>query len=168
MTLVCAWCGITADLPGYSRKLNPDTRHGLCPACSKALTSQDIGVSLQSHIDSIPIPILLIDSHNIVIAMNAKANDTLGWKSVLNQAFGRVFDCVYSRLPEGCARSIHCSGCVIRKAVETTFDTGESQIKLPATLSIENPDRLSEALFAITTARRDGVVLLRVEERPVP
>ncbi|HTT23830.1 MAG TPA: PAS domain-containing protein [Candidatus Sulfotelmatobacter sp.] len=168
MTLVCGWCGGTIDRPDYSRTPDPGTIYGLCPTCSEVLTSQDIGVSLQSHLDSIPIPILLIDSHNTVVAMNAKAGDTLGWASVLDQAFGRVFDCIYSRRPEGCTRSIHCSGCAIRKAIAITFDTGEPQIHVPATLSVENPDRLSEAVFAITTVRRDGVVLLRVEERPVP
>lgn len=144
------------------------TSHGLCPACSGALTSQDSGTSLQGHIDSIPIPILLIDARNTIVAMNAKACDTLGWKSVLNQALGRVFDCIYSRFPEGCARSVHCSGCAIRRAVATTFDTGEPQIQVPATISVDNPDRLSEAAFAITTVRKNGVVLLRIEERPGP
>jgi hypothetical protein len=52
---------------------------------------------------------------------------------------------------------------VIRKSVAATFDTGEPQVLVPATLSIDHPDQLSNARLTITTVRKDGVVLLRIE-----
>jgi len=166
MKLICAWCGVTIDRPGYGLTRDPDTSHGMCPECAEAVVSQERGVSLQRHIDRIPIPIFLIDGDDGVVAMNAKACEVLGKKSVATakQPFGQVFDCIHSRLPEGCGRTIHCSGCAIRRSVTTTFQTGEPQIQIPATLSINNPDRLSDAVLTITTLRRDGIVLLRVEE----
>ena len=78
--------------------------------------------------------------------------------------FGLFFDCVHSRLPEGCGRTIHCSGCVIRKSVATTFNTGEAQISIPATLNVESPDQLSEAVFEITTVKRDGLVVVKIDQ----
>ena len=155
MKLVCAWCGVAIDRPGYSQTLDRNTSHGMCPACSEALFSQERGVSLQRHIDSIPVPILLIDSHDAVVMMNAKASDSLGKRldSNATELFGQVFDCVYSRGPEGCGRTIHCSGCAIRKSVAATSNTGEPQFLVPATLSIEKADRLSEATLAITTVK---------------
>jgi hypothetical protein len=166
MKLVCAWCGVTIERPGYSQTLDPGASHGMCPACFEALLSQERGVSLQRHIDSIPIPILLVDSNDGVVTMNAEACSLLGKKldPTARPPFGQVFDCIHSRLPEGCGRTIHCSGCVIRRSVATTFETGEPQVLVPATLSVESPDRLSDAVLTVTTVKRGGVVLLRIEK----
>jgi len=167
MKLICAWCGDTIDRSTYSETLDSETSHGMCAACSEALALQDQGISLESHIEGIPIPILLVDSNNAVVIMNAAAGEMLGEKSGVSATplLGRVFDCVYSRFPEGCGRTIHCSGCAIRRSVAATFDTGQPQILVPATRNVESPDQLSEAVFTITTVKRDGVVLLRIEQR---
>lgn len=162
--LVCAWCSTRIGNPGSSRMLDSDVSHGLCSECADSLSRQHNGLSLQRQIDNILIPILLIDGQNTVSGMNAKACETLGWESPFKQALGLVFDCVYAGLPGGCVRSIHCSGCAIRKAVETTFKTGKPQIDIPATLSVDNLDEIADVAFAITTVKRDGVVLLRVKD----
>lgn len=166
MKLICAWCGVKIDRPGYGLTLDRDTSHGMCPDCSEAVISQERGVSLQRHIDRIPIPIFLIDGDQVVVAMNAKACEATGKRSVVTgkQLVGQVFDCIHSRFPEGCGRTIHCSGCAIRRSIVTTFDTGEPQVRIPATLNIDSLDRLSEAVLTITTLKRDGVILLRVEK----
>lgn len=166
MKLICAWCGVTIDRPGYGLALDPNTSHGMCPDCSEAVISQERGESLQRHIDRIPIPIFLVDGDEAVVAMNAKACEETGKKSIATgkQLFGQVFDCIHSRLPQGCGRTIHCSGCAIRRSIVTTFDTGEPQIRTPATLNIDSRDRLSDAVLAVTTLKRDGVILLRVEK----
>jgi PAS domain-containing protein len=165
MKLVCAWCGSAIERSGYERAPDSSISHGMCPTCSQVLDSQESGVRLQRHIDGIPIPILLVDAHNTTVAMNAKACEILGRtpESSAGAQFGLVFDCVHYRLPEGCGRTVHCSGCVIRKSVAATFDTGEPQVLVPATLSIDHPDQLSNARLTITTVRKDGVVLLRIE-----
>jgi hypothetical protein len=164
MKLVCAWCGVAIDRPGYRETVDPNTSHGMCPACAEVLCSQERGVTLHQHLSTIPIPILLIDDSNAVVGMNAKACDTLGkeLEGTETPFFGEVFDCLHSGHPEGCGRSIHCSGCAIRRSVARTFETGEPQILIPATLSIEKPDQVSNAVFSITTMKRDGLVLLRV------
>jgi hypothetical protein len=166
MKLICAWCGNTIDRAGYGHALDPETSHGMCPTCSETLASQERGVSLERHIHSIPIPILLVDRNNVVVTMNTKAGEMLGGKlSTAKQLLGQVFDCAHYRRPEGCGRAIHCSGCAIRTSVAATFDTGKPQIQIPATLTTESPDKLSEAVLTITTVMSDGVVLLRVEQR---
>lgn len=166
MKLVCAWCGVAIDRPGHKQTTDPSTSHGMCPACSEALDSQEQGVSLQRHIDGIPIPILLIDDNDAVVAINAEAAKLSEKRSRPNgtQSFGQVFDCAHSRLREGCGRTIHCSGCAIRRSVAMTFETGTPQVSVPATVSIESPDEPFQAALAVTTVKRDGVVLLRVEE----
>ena len=165
MKLVCAWCGSAIERPGYEGKPDSSISHGMCPTCCQVLDSQQRGVPLRRHIDSIPIPLLLVDADNTTLAMNAKACEILGRtpESSMGAQFGLVFDCVHYRLPEGCGRTFHCSGCVIRKSVAATFETGEPQVLVPATLSIDTPDQLSNADLTITTVKRDGVVLLRIE-----
>jgi len=170
--LLCAWCGTGIERPGYNQDLDGHTSHGMCPACSRALAVQENGVPLQRHIDSIPVPILVVDSQNTVIAGNAKAAEILGQRldgPPARPPFGLVFDCVHSHLPEGCGRAIHCTGCVIRKNVAATFNTGEPHVSVPATLSVDSPDHPSETVFHITTVKGDGMVLMRIEStRPAP
>jgi len=164
--LVCAWCGAIIERPGYGQTLDGNTSHGMCAACWEAWAEQDKGVSLQGYIDTISTPILVVDSQNAIVAANAKASEMLGRKldPPVQPPFGLFFDCVHSRLPEGCGRTIHCSGCVIRKSVAATFNTGEAQISIPATLNVESPDQLSEAVFEITTVKRDGLVVVKVDQ----
>ena len=150
---------------GYSQTFATETSHGMCPACSEALASQERGTPLQQYLDTIPIPVLLIDNSQAVVAMNAKARDFLGKTSDDGEKTlsGRVFDCIHSRNPKGCGRIIHCSGCAIRRCVTTTFETGERQLQVPATLSTRSPDDLAAAVVAVTTVKIGGLVLLRIE-----
>jgi len=166
MKLVCAWCGTPIERSGYDQTLDRCISHGMCPACSQTWLSEENGVSLQSHIDSIPVPILLVDSNNATLAMNMKASEALGVssESVGGSQFGTVFDCVHSNLAEGCGRSIHCSGCVIRRSVADTYRTGQPQIAVPATLSVASSDNPSDVVFTITTVRNDKVVLMRIDQ----
>ena len=165
MKLICAWCGVPIDRPEYRRDLEPATSHGMCSSCSKALSVQEHGASLQQHLDTIPVPVLLIDDHSSVVTMNVRASDILGKKSneEATQLFGRVFDCIHSRTLEGCGRNIHCAGCTIRRSVRKTFDTGEPQVAIPATLSVTNPDDISEAVLAVTTVKIGELVVLRID-----
>ena len=169
MKLVCAWCGSAIERSGYDTP-GPDTSHGMCPACSQALAFQEQGVPLQRHIDSVPIPILPVDTNNITLAMNAKASEMLGGNSgaTTGSQFGLVFDCVHSRQSEGCGRSIHCSGCVIRRSVADTFTKGKPQIAVPATLNVDSFDRPSNVVLTITTVKNDKFVLMRIDQLKPP
>ena len=163
MKLVCAWCGSEIKSSGYDRIPDGNISHGMCPACSQALVSIESGVSLQQHIDTIPFPILLVDGNSATVGMNERASETLGHNVETNKSpqFGWVFDCLHSHRPEGCGRTIHCSGCAIRRSVAETFSTGESRVAVPATLSIENAE--SEVAMTITTVKSGQIVLVRVD-----
>ena len=80
---------------------------------------------------------------------------------------GDVFECAYARLPERCGRTIHCSGCTIRKAVKETFETGEPRVRVPAVLNQEDEDGPSVVYLTITTIKSGEVVFLRID-RMVP
>lgn len=165
MKLVCAWCGKNIERPGYTPDFETTTSHGICRACSEGFSSQERGSSLQHHLDTIPVPVLLIGSQAEVLDMNGKASAILARESgeTEPQLQDKVFDCVHSRTPEGCGRKIHSSGCTIRRCAMETFQTGGSHIFVPATLTVRDPDDVSKIVLSITTMKRDGLVLLRVE-----
>lgn len=166
MKLICAWCGTEIKRSGYNHTPETTTSHGMCPACSQALTSQDQGVTLQRHIDGIPVPILLVDENHATLAMNSRAAEILGrtTEPARGSKLGLVFDCVHSRLPEGCGRTVHCSGCVIRRTVANTFNTGQPQIAVPATLTVDCAEQASEIAFTITTVKNNGLVVMRIDK----
>ncbi len=166
MKVVCGWCGVSIEGSSHNQPLDSETSHGICPACSEAFAFQD-GISLQRYIDSIAIPILLVDNNTGIVATNTKACEMLGKgnrTAIIDQLIGPVFECAHARLPEGCGRTIHCSGCAIRKSVVNTFNTGEPQISVPATLTLEDPDRVSEIVLTITTVKSNGLVVMRLEQ----
>jgi hypothetical protein len=163
MKVVCAWCGTDIDRSGYDQIHDKITSHGMCSACWQALASDESGVPLQHYIDSIPLPILLVDNNNTSVGMNTKASEILGRNSetIKSAQFGLVFDCIHSHRPEGCGRTIHCSGCAIRRCVAETFSTGGSQIAIPATLSVAKAE--SDVALTITTVKSGRFVLMRVD-----
>ena len=166
MKLVCAWCGTGMERSGYDQTSDGNTSHGLCPECSMALEWQDEGTTLQQHLDSILTPILLVDDQNKVLAANTKAGEMLGKQPDVagGPRLGPVFDCVYSRYPEGCGREIHCVGCVIRNSISATLRTGQPKVSIPATVSVNSPDQAGAVTFTITTFKTGEFVTLRIDQ----
>jgi hypothetical protein len=142
---------------------HPDTEisHGICSNCQDNVIFQE-GVSLQHYIDSLAIPIFVVDSNVKVTAVNSKACEVLGKQptAVVQHLAGNVFECEYARLPGGCGKTIHCSGCTIRQTVTKCFKTGEPQSMVPAYL---NPDSPSSITLSITTVKVADWVMLRVD-----
>jgi hypothetical protein len=169
MKLVCAWCG--AEIANPESDPNPDhpVSHGICLSCRENFASQK-GVSFQEFLESIPLPILVVDNNFEILTANRKACEALGQtpRQVLRRLPGDVFECSYARLPEGCGKTIHCSGCVIRKAVTKSFETGEPQSMIPATLKFDDPDDSSAVALIITTLKAGSVVILRLDRWWIP
>ena len=162
MKVMCAWC--RKDLSGPDPEEAPvATSHGICADCAAVFRSQG-GVPLQRFIDSIPVPILLLDSASRVTLANEQACETLGKQSpaIVDEVFGTVYECAHARHPEGCGQAIHCSGCTIRRTVLETLATGIPQVSVPATLSVED-GQTSRIAFTITTWKVDGAVLMRLD-----
>lgn len=138
--------------------------HGICPACVSNLTFQQ-GVSLHQFLDDFELPVLVVDGDVQVTDANAAACRVLGKEAdeLRGHRGGEVFECAHARLPGGCGRTLHCSGCAIRRSVTTTYRTGEPQSMVPASLSRGDPDDPSSIALSITTVKVGDLVLLRVE-----
>jgi PAS domain-containing protein len=172
MIRVCAWCnneiGSQQGETHSGRRIN----QSLCQQCSENFVFQ-MGVPLQKLLDTLPAPIFVIDAEGRVQGANAQGYHLLKKDRVQVQGRlrGVVFECAYARLPEGCGRTIHCSGCAIRRAVYQTFETGQTLEHLPATLRCGNLDQPDEIDLLISTEKMGNVVLLRIDDiknMPVP
>jgi hypothetical protein len=164
MKRVCAWCGKEIGSVPSDRHRDDEISHGICPSCVSNFTFQK-GASLDEYIESIDLPVVLVDDDVQVRAANAAACTALGkdLDALRDRRGGEVFECAHARLPGGCGRTIHCSGCAIRRAVKNTFATGEPQNGVPATLTRDHPDDASAVALTITTVKVGNIVMLRVE-----
>jgi PAS domain-containing protein len=157
---ICAWC--KSEMPSKGEGADLIT-HGICDKCANTMMSE-MPIPLQSHLDSLHVPILAVDAGGVVFQANTEALRLVGksQEDISQCLGGDVFSCIHAKTPEGCGRTIHCSGCVIRNCVTRTYETGEPQVMVPATLKQGDPDNFSAVSLTITTVKQGGLVLLMV------
>jgi hypothetical protein len=109
-----------------------------------------------------------LDGHNRVVSANGNALDLLkkNLAAINHVILGNVFECAYSRLPGGCGKTSHCSGCTIRNAIMDTFVTGEPNLNVPATVISGSMGNGEPVSLKISTEKALNYVLLKVESGP--
>ena len=160
MNETCTWCN--SEITASGAKTGA-AGQGICPRCRQALRFQS-GVGLQEHLDSLPVPVVLLDKDGLIQAVNEKARFLL-YKDLLNfrgEAFGVVFECRNAGLPGGCGGTVHCSGCAIRQAVTETYRTGEPVHERGATLRPAGRGEEPEIRMLISTKKLGDAVLLKI------
>ncbi len=169
MTRLCAWCNKDFRSPEHHGRSRQRVLPQLCPACSESMVFQ-MGVPFQKFIDSLPAPIFVVDSDAVVQTANKLGLILLNKRpeQIEKKLGGVVFECAYARLPEGCGRTVHCSGCAIRRSVYHTFETGESLIEVPATLQFAGRGEPQHIDMLISTEKMGEVVVLRVDRMCAP
>ena len=155
MKTVCAWCG------ELIRSGSPPVSHGICAPCRQQFFREE-GVPLQAFIDSFSFPVLVLGNSLQPVAVNKSeaANSFLNSQIAPNTTIGNVVECEHSREPEGCGRTIHCSGCVLRKTVEQTHRTGDPAFMVPATISTD----ASEVQVYVSTLKADGRIFVKLDK----
>ena len=164
MKRVCAWCSLQMGTVEGSSRPDTESSHGICERCYDNFVFQQ-GVPLQQYLDSLPLPVVAVDQGSVVKAVNEEACRVLGKepREILQRLGGNVFECAHARLPGGCGRTVHCSGCAIRRAVLRTFETGEPQVRVPAQLRQAGTAADTMVALAITTMKAGNVVMLQVD-----
>ena len=167
MDIYCAWCD--THLGATSVEASPPGRnsHGICADCSSSLLDET-GTPLEEFLRGLGVPVLLVSDNVEVLHANQAALGVLGKSAdaVTGRLGGEVFECANADLPGGCGRTIHCSACVLRHTVETTYQEGTPQVRVPASLQARAGDGPGSIDLLITTARVGGHVLLKVEPAP--
>lgn len=165
MKVVCAWCGTyLRTIPGDSPSAALRNSHGICEDCAKTLR-EGLGVPVKQFLSDLGVPVLLVSEDVHVLDVNLAAVSMLGGrrKAILGRRGGEVFECVNSRLPEGCGKTVHCSGCVLRQTVTSTWETGRPHRRIPATLEVNSRDDPGEIAFLVSTDKAGDKVVLRIE-----
>lgn len=167
MKMTCAWCHENIELDDNSMGESTEEMisHGICHKCQDNIKFQK-GGSLQDYIETLDVPILATDAEGKVVAVNrpGEAFVEKGRNTICGHFLGDVFECAHARLPEGCGRTIHCSGCAIRQSIRSTLATGQSCINVPATLKFESDIKNAKIDFVITTMKVLGIILLRIDK----
>lgn len=155
MKTLCAWCGLVI------RDGSLPVSHGICVSCRDRFF-KCAGVPLQTFIDSFDFPVLVLGGSLQPVAVN-KSGEEASHRSAQIQApetLGDIVECEHSRLPEGCGRTVHCSGCVLRKTLEHTNNTGDPASLVPATISTDS----SDIRLYISTIKVDGRIFVKLEK----
>lgn len=133
--------------------------HSMCEPCFAHFSRRWEGLRLGEYLDEFDVPVALVEGDSRVVAANQRMADLLGRsdREVQGLLGGEVFECVNSRLPGGCGKTVCCATCTIRRAVTRARD-GEDQVDVPAWV-----DRDGERLeVRISTSEQDGVVRLSI------
>jgi hypothetical protein len=165
MKKVCAWCRKELGRVDSQAVSENVITHGICDNCRDNVLFQ-MGVELEVFLDRLNLPIVVVNRGGTIVTGNDQARMLLrkGLSEIEGYKGGEVFECAYARLPEGCGKTMHCSGCTIRKTVMETFGTGTSFLRVPATLNrntLEEPEKIK---LLISTERHADLVLLRIDE----
>jgi len=168
MNQTCIWC---------SQEISPETNGAtggstnagtVCGCCSEHFTLPPQG-PFQQHLDSLPVPVLVIDlyagAYMITTAVNRKAADWIakGPREIIQHLCGNVIECAYARLPEGCGGTVTCRSCAIKQAVSKTRETGEPQVRMLFTLQRGDPDHPVPVELSMTTMKTGHQVMLRLD-----
>lgn len=165
MKVICAWCGsVLRTVPSTSPVKGLEDSHGICESCARILL-EELGVPIEQFLSDLGVPVLVVDDDVAVVDANPSALSTLGGarETILGRLGGEVFECRNSRLPEGCGRTVHCSGCVLRQTVTSTWRSGRTHKRIPATLEVEREGTVGQVAFFVTTAKVGDKVLLRID-----
>jgi PAS domain-containing protein len=126
------------------------------------------GIPLREFLAGLDVPTFLVDDDGRVRAANPGTLGMVGKTEdqVTGQLGGKVFSCVNADLPGGCGMTELCSACTVRNTVTETYETGQSQVRIPSTLRVESEEGEIELAFFLTTEKVGGRVLVQIEAEP--
>jgi PAS domain-containing protein len=158
LRVVCAWCQRL-----LSGDIDAPVSHGICASC--IVDAEFHRERLDDFLNTLAGPVLVVDADGRLVGSNtvAAALVSSDVASLKGRLCGDVISCEYSTLPGGCGRTIHCTGCAIRRAFEHTAKTGEPVRDRPAFSYSRTPDGPVWKRFTISTERLGTVVLVRIE-----
>lgn len=165
MPVVCAWCNSVIGGEGALPDPNQPISHGICAECAHRVMSRESG-TLYDLLNRFAGPVIAVDGDARVLSANRDGFTLLDKTPAASLGLlgGEAFECRHAREPGGCGGTIHCKSCVIRLTVMDTWQSGRSQVRVPAYADIGHIIRDRQVRFLISTERVGEVVLLRIDE----
>lgn len=161
MRIVCAWCAETIA----SGKPDDAISHGICPACSKMLLEQH-RLRLDDLLDQVPVPVVAFKPDLTALCANsaARRNSQIAATLITDLPVGNIIECVHAVAPEGCGRTIHCSGCTIRRMIADTHRDGRARQAYDVTQPVRREGTTVLVRYCLSTQKVADTVLLIVED----
>lgn len=164
MKRVCAWCNkaMSPVKTGGEASANLLT-HSICSDCSDNLDFQ-LGVSLATYLDSFKMPVVALDGNGSLIGINRAAAKIYPEKTALEPGKWpeKVFECAHARLPKGCKKEVHCSGCAIRIVTNESFLSGKCTADVPAHLKHCSSESTEKAELLVSAEKKGAIVFLKI------
>jgi len=126
---------------------------------------------LATIFENAPFVMLLLDHDRKVHKVNALAGTFTGTSSsdMIDHLSGDALRCVHTLdSPKGCGYGTYCQGCVIRRSIIDTFETGQSyhMVETVLPLSINGTEKNITLLFSTTRVivAQQEMVLLSLQD----
>lgn len=164
MKCKCAWCGIDlGEPPANEESEKYPISHGICTGCANKMM-QELGTSAQNFIDGFEQSIMLVDNLNNVILANeaARKESAINFENFDMPKCGEIIGCIHSHLSNGCGTTVHCEGCVIKRLILKTHETGLGYTER-ACKDQEFYNGVKHATLQITTEKVGSRILLKID-----
>lgn len=164
MIVICAWCNKTLS----AGRPDDAVSHGICPECAELLLGQP-RLTLDQLLEQFDTPVIALDADITALCANQAAEMILGTRSDLikGKLMGEVIECIHAQNPEGCGRTIHCSGCVIRRMVMETHQDGRPRASVEANQLVRRAGEVTSERYRISTRKIGDAVLLTIASAKV-
>jgi PAS domain-containing protein len=161
MKTVCSFCKAVIR-PGT--KPDEPVSHGICIPCYHRIR-EDFGLDIRKVLDMLDAPVFLVDSDVRILAANTPAIKAFNkpLTEMQGKHCGTVLECINSCLPGGCGKTRFCPDCIIRAAVEETYETGHPVTRRHAVCRRRNSTGEETIKYLVSTRKEGDIVLLRLE-----
>ncbi|HET6449974.1 MAG TPA: hypothetical protein VFI08_01635 [Spirochaetia bacterium] len=152
--IVCYGCRLSLEHNDHMRRL---TR--ACESCfNDLMTSRK--AEIPQYLDALSHPAALVTPNNTVLVANKGFHSLQMDKTVVGRQVGDVLECMYAPLLGRCGETVACILCALRRAVESTWSTGEGLRDVP----VSYPHRVAaRKTMNVTTERVADAVLVILE-----
>jgi hypothetical protein len=148
--IVCYGCHLSLDHSDQLRRL---TR--ACEACFHDLMTSRRG-DLPEYLDSLDHPAALLTPDHTVLLANGHFRRLQLDKTVMGLQVGDVLECMYAPLLGRCGETVACLLCSLRRAVESTWLTGEGLREV----AVSYPHRVATRRSMTLTTEKVGEAVL--------
>jgi hypothetical protein len=164
MLMVCGWC--KKELGPVGDTGEHRVSHGLCASCESHLMASVDGIPLRQFLDSLDVPITLVDDDLRIEYANTAAQALLNkpFTAIEHRLGGEVFECENSYKPGGCGHTVKCSACSLRNAVNRCFESSNAEYSVVTNLTQRTEAGTAELAMRISTQRVNGQVLVTINE----
>jgi hypothetical protein len=139
--------------------------HGICEECAFYFKAQEI--SILDFINTFPEPIIAFDWDVCAETANEAYLRLSGQplSQIEHKMGGQLIECEASMMAGGCGRNICCTGCVARRSITRTYQTGESLTGVESIHRVRHIDgTVSDMRIQLSTEKVGNCVLVRMDK----